>query len=283
MSLELAVLTVHAPRICHEEQVADFQKPLVKALKQTKESLYGVKPDVVVIVSTHWMSSFHHFVDATPTHQGILTAFECPELVSNVPYRYPGDAQLASLLAESGQQAGLQVVKVNDPTYVWDYGTVVPLRYLVPHEDIPVIDLSVTWAATLEETYKWGQVIGKVLRESEKRAVFVSSGALAHNLVRGPEKMPTVAEQALDHQFIEYLTSGNLDLAWEMLSQYAKAAGVESGGRHLALLLGVLNGEYRGDFLAYGQSSGSGNVVMTFQSNADSSIQADMGLEQQGA
>ncbi|EPR28144.1 3,4-dihydroxyphenylacetate 2,3-dioxygenase, partial [Geobacillus sp. WSUCF1] len=55
------------------------------------------------------------------------------------------------------------------PTYIWDYGTVVPLRYLAPNEDIAVISLSVTWAANLEETYTWGQVIGKVLRESKKK------------------------------------------------------------------------------------------------------------------
>ena len=67
----------------------------------------------------------------------------------------------------------------------------VPLRYLVPNEDIPVINLSVTLAANLEETYKWGQAIANVLRETEKKVVFVASGALAHNLVRGRHHMPT--------------------------------------------------------------------------------------------
>ena len=57
--------------------------------------------------------------------------------------------------------------------FVWDYGTVVPLRYLVPNEDIPVINLSVMLAANLEETYKWGQVIAKVLQETEKKVIFV--------------------------------------------------------------------------------------------------------------
>jgi 3,4-dihydroxyphenylacetate 2,3-dioxygenase len=269
VSLELGILTVHAPSMCHEDRVPDFQKPLATAMKQVSQMIYDVKPDAIVIVSCHWMSSFQHFVDATPEHKGILTAFECPELISNVPYHYPGDEQLASELVEAGQSAGLQIVKVNDPTYVWDYGTLVPLRYLVPKADIPIIDLSVTWAATLDETYRWGQQIGNVLRNSSKRTIFISSGALAHNLVRGRENMPTIAEQALDHQFIAYLENGECDKAWEMLPQYARAAGVESGGRHLAMLLGVLEGDYRGTFYGYGQSSGSGNVVMTFCKESD--------------
>ncbi|ALS20464.1 MULTISPECIES: extradiol ring-cleavage dioxygenase [Paenibacillus] len=265
MSIELGLLVPHTPRMCHEEQAPAFQKELVRSMHEAADVIASLKPDVIVLISCHWMSSFHHLVDATPHHKGILTAFECPELISDVPYEYPGDEQLGSRLVEAGQQAGLSVVKVNDPTYVWDYGTVVPLRYLVPKGDIPVIDLSVTWAANLEETYQWGQQVGKVLRESEKRAVFVSSGALSHNLVRGPEVMPSISEQALDKQFLDYLNHNDLQSAWKMLPQYAKAASVESGGRHLAMLLGVLEGNYTSKYYGYGQSSASANVVMTFQ------------------
>jgi 3,4-dihydroxyphenylacetate 2,3-dioxygenase len=272
MTLELGLLAAHVPRICHEDKVADFQKPLVDGMKEVSKLIYSLKPDVVVLVSCHWMSTFHHFVDVTPQHKGLLTAFECPELISDVPYSYPGDHELATELVEAGKNAGLPIVAVNDPTYVWDYGTVVPLRYLVPNEDIPVIDLSVTWAGDLNETYKWGQTIGKILRDSNKKAVFVSSGALSHNLVRGPEKMPTRSEQALDNQFIDYLMTGDFDSARDMLPQYARAAGLESGGRHLAMLLGVLEGEYRGKNWGYAQSSGSANVIMTFHSQSEENV-----------
>lgn len=264
MTIELGMLVPHTPRMCHEERAPEFQKDLVRAMHEVAKVIENVNPHVVVLISCHWASSFHHFVDATPHHKGILTALECPELISNVPYEYPGDEQLGSRLVEAGQEAGLPVVKVNDPTYVWDYGTVVPLRYLIPKGDIPVIDLSVTWAANLEETYFWGQQVGNVLRESEKRTVFVSSGALSHNLLRGPHLMPSIAEQALDNQFLEYLNRNDLQSAWKMLPQYARAAGVESGGRHLAMLLGVLQGSYTSKYYAYGQSSASANVVMTF-------------------
>lgn len=264
MTLELGLLVPHTPRMCFEDRTPDFQKELIAGMHQAAKDIADVKPDVVVLISCHWLSSFHHFVDATPEHKGILTPFECPELISDVPYYYPGDEKLANELVEAGRQAGLTVIGVNDPTYVWDYGTVVPLRYLVPNEDIPVIDLSVTWAASLEETYEWGRQVGKVLHESKKRAVFASSGALSHNLLRGPALYPTLAEQAMDRQFLEYLHNNDLESAWKMLPQYVRAAGVESGGRHIAMLLGVLEGSYKSTYYGYGQSSASANVVMTF-------------------
>jgi 3,4-dihydroxyphenylacetate 2,3-dioxygenase len=269
MTIELGLITAHVPRICDESKVADFQKPMVNAMKEVSKTIYDLKPDVIVLISCHWNSTFHHFVDTTPEHKGILTAFECPELISDVPYYYPGDQELGREIVAAGKAAGIPVEEVNDPTYVWDYGTVVPLRYLVPNQDIPVIDLAVVWAASLDETFQFGQQIGKVLRESNKRAVFIASGALAHNLVRGPEIMPTISEQALDNQFTQYLLDGEYETARKMLPQYAKIAGVESGGRHLAMLLGVLEGNYKAEYHAYGQSSGSGNVVMTFHPQSE--------------
>ncbi|MDZ7543589.1 extradiol ring-cleavage dioxygenase, partial [Clostridium perfringens] len=142
-------------------------------------------------------------------------------------YDYPGDEELANELVNAGTAAGLPVIAVNDPTHIWDYGTVVPLRYLVPNQDIPIINLSVCLAASLEETFQWGKQIGKVLRESSKRVIFVGSGALSHNLVRGRENKPSRSEQAMDNQFIAYLLNGEYKDAREMLNQYARIAGVE--------------------------------------------------------
>jgi len=264
MSLEMAMLVAHAPSMCHEDQVPEFQMDLVDGLKKMRERIEQAQTDVIILISTHFAATFHHYVDATSRHSGIMTPFECPDLISDVPYDYPGDEELARKLVSAGSQAGLPVVEVNDPTYEWDYGTIVPLRYLVPKQDIPIISISVCLAAPLEETYRWGLEIGKALRESNKRAVFISSGALSHNLVRGRHNLPSRSERAMDTQFMDYLNKGEYEDAREMLNQYARIAGVESGGRHLAALLGVIDPSQKAEFWGEGQSSGSWNAVISF-------------------
>ncbi|CAM2844769.1 extradiol ring-cleavage dioxygenase [Paenibacillus sediminis] len=266
MSLEMALLAAHVPSICHEERSPVFQQELIKGLRQMRDRIQDLQAEAIVLMSCHFPTTFHHYVDATPRHNGILTALECPDLISDVPYDYPGDEELARSLVTAGKQAGLPIIELNDPTYVWDYGTVVPLRYLVPNQDIPVINLSICCAASLDETYQWGEQIGMILRESSKRTVFISSGALSHNLVRGRENMPTRSEQAMDNQFIDYLMKGDYAAAREMLTQYSRIAGVESGGRHLAALLGLLDDEHKAVFWGYGQSSGSANAIISFAS-----------------
>jgi 3,4-dihydroxyphenylacetate 2,3-dioxygenase len=243
--------------------------------KQIKE----INPDVIVLVSCHWPSTFFHYVDCTPVHKGILTAFEAPDLIKDVPYHFPGDEKLANELVKAGEEAHLQVQGVNDPYFIWDYGSVVPLRYLVPDEDIPVINLSVTLAASLEETYKWGQVIAKILRESDKKVVFLSSGALSHNLVRGRHNKPTVTEHAMDKQFIEFVMKKDYKAAYDMLPEYARMARVESGGRHLAMLFTMIEDGCEPTYLAEGQSSGSWNALITFIKSETANVKAEVESE----
>lgn len=264
MSLEMALLAAHVPSMCHKDKVPDFQKSLLEGMDKAREIIVDLETDVIVLLSCHFPGTFDHYVDTAAHHKGLLTAVECPNLIADVPYDYPGDVELAEQLVTAGQAAGIPVIGFNDPTYVWDYGTVVPLRYLAPEENIPVVDLSVCWASNLDESYLWGQQIGKVLRESDRRAVFVSSGALSHNLVRGREIKPTISEQAMDNQFIEFMMNGEYESARKMLYQYSRIAGVEAGGKHLATLLGVLDDVYEAKFWGYGQSSGSGNAIITF-------------------
>ena len=229
MSIELSMLVPHAPSLCHEDQVPDFQQSIVAGFKEVSKEISQIKPDVIVLVSCHWPSTFAHYVDCNPVHKGLLTAQEAPDMINDVPYHYPGDEDLANQLVQAGKKASIPVEGVYGEHFEWDYGTVVPLRYLVPKEDIPVINLSVTLAANLEETYKWGQEIAKVLQETDKKVVFVSSGALSHNLVRGRHNMPTIAEHSLDKEFIDLVMNKDYKAAYQMLPQYASMAKVESG------------------------------------------------------
>jgi len=265
MSIELSIIAPHVPSICHEDQAPDFQKGIVEGLKEVAKEISQIGPDAIVLVSCHWPTTFAHYVDCYPVHKGLLTAQEAPDLIKDVPYYYPGDEELAAQLVQAGKDAQLSVEGVYDEHFVWDYGTVVPLRYLVPNEDIPVINLSVTLAANLEETYRWGQVIAKVLRESDKKVVFVASGALAHNLVRGRHHMPTLAEHAMDKQFVEFVMNKEYQAAYDMLPQFSSMAKVESGGRHLAMLFGIIDEDSNPIYYADAQSSGSWNPLITFR------------------
>jgi 3,4-dihydroxyphenylacetate 2,3-dioxygenase len=271
--LERVYLTVHTPRYCtHAAAFAgkvahpDFQAVRDGLVEQGRD-VAATYLDVILINSCHLVTTFPTVLDGTPRHRGVLTAQEAPELIHGVDYDFPGDYDLASVLADRGQSAGLPCTLANDVHYPLDYGTVMPLVcYLDRSQRIPALPVSVCLSADLNEAFAWGRLIAQATRDLGRRAAFVASGSLSHKLVRGPEQWPAAADQELDHRFAKLLADGEYDRLWAWLPDYTQAAQPEMGGRHLAMMLGAIiesGVKYRATVHAYGPSSGSGNYVIS--------------------
>jgi 3,4-dihydroxyphenylacetate 2,3-dioxygenase len=266
-------LSVHTPRYCTLDAAfagklahPDFA-PVRDGLVAQGRLLEATSPDVIIVNSCHLITTFPVVVDGTPRHRGVLTAQEAPELIHGVAYDFPGDYALASAMVDRGRAAGEQCTLASDVHYPLDYGTVMPLVcYLDTAQRTPVVPVSVCLISDLEENFRWGQHIAAAVKATGRRAAFVSSGSVSHKLVRGPEKWPTARDQELDHRLARLLADGDYHAAWAWLPEYAKEAEPEMGGRHLAMMLGVLVAS-RQRFApvthAYGPSSGSGNYVIS--------------------
>ncbi len=268
-------LAAHTPRYCNraaafEGKLAhpDF-RALRDGLVDQGRHLAARQPDVIVVNSCHLVSTFSTLVDGTAPHRGILTAQEAPDLISGVEFDFPGDRELASALVARGKAAGHLCGLVDDVHYPLDYGTVMPLVcYLDPGQSIAVVPISVTLLNDLEECFQWGGYVAQTLKESGKRGVFVASGALSHRLVRGPEKWPLPDDRKRDEHFAGMAAEGDYERLWRWLPEFVRTADAEMGGRHLAMMLGVLReagSPFTATIHAYGPSSGSGNYAISFE------------------
>ncbi len=266
-------LSVHTPRYCTLEAAfegklaSEVFRPVRDGMVAQGQDVARAGLDVAVINSCHLISTFPTVVVGTPRHRGVLTAQEAPELIHGVAYDYPGDYELATALVARGKADGRQCVLANDVHYPLDYGTVMPMVcYLDRAQRLPMIPVSVCLSADLEECFQWGRSIAEVAAASSKRIGFVASGSVSHKLVRGPERAPTDADQALDRRVARLLSGGEYEALWQWLPEYAAAAEPEMGGRHLAMMLGVVLGagsSFKSAVHAYGPSSGSGNYVIS--------------------
>lgn len=260
----LGLCVPHTPRIAVRERAAPVFHEMIHALDRARDVLHAQRPDAIVLLSAHWATTFCLYVDAAAHHAGILTAHECPDLIASMPYDFPGDPELGAAIVAAGTAAAIPVVATANQHYVSDYGTVVPLSYLTPFGDIPVVPISTCLVSDLDEYFIFGAAIRDAIVATGRRAAVVASSAFAHNVVRGPETWPTEAERRLDDELIELLVRGDLSSARARLPDCARAAHYEMGGRPLAGLLGTLGSRFRGEFLAYGPSSGSGNPIIVF-------------------
>jgi 3,4-dihydroxyphenylacetate 2,3-dioxygenase len=150
--------------------------------------------------------------------------------------------------------------------------------YLDPDQTIPVVPVSVTLLNDLEECFKWGRYIVQTLRETGRRGVFVASGALSHRLVRGPERWPLADDRKRDERFAAMLLDGDYEGLFEWLPEFSALVEAEMGGRHLAMMLGVLQEAataFDAIVHAYGPSSGSGNYAISLATTSSALPSSD--------
>ena len=261
----LGLCVPHTPRIVHPESAGAVFQPMIAAMRRAAGTLRLHAPDAVILLSAHWATTFNPYVDVAERHRGILTAMECPDLIGSLSYDVPGDRELGASIVDQARRADVPAVATDEPNHVLDYGTIVPVRYLIPDENVPVVPISSCPVSSLAEYVRFGAAIRAAVEAGDKRVAIVASSAFAHNLVRGPETWPTPEEKAIDDHLIRLLTDGELAEARAVLPALATRAKYEMGGKPVAALLGALGEGYRGEFYAYGPSSGSGNPIIAFE------------------
>ncbi len=264
-----SIITPHTPRMGVEATAPDFVRPLITGARELGTWIRGLRPDCIVLHTTHWVSTFNWYATAHDVHAGLCVANEAPDLIPGLPYRYRGDPDFARVLAAQASAQGIPFSLNTAEHYRWDYGTYVPLRYIDPDETLRVVTIPTVILSDLDECLEIGRLVDRCARAENKRVAFVASTALSHALVRGPERWPSEERRALDFKFIELLERGDIDAAVKWFPEYARASVGEMGGRVVAGFLGALQsmtnqavGARR--FGAYGQSSGSGNMSLAF-------------------
>lgn len=135
------------------------------------------RPDAIVILSPHWMTRGEVRVTASTAPKTIHDFGGFPEALYRLQYPAPGSPALANqvvdLLRASGWKSEL------DHHRGLDHGAWVPLMYLAPEADIPVVQVSMPSSLDTQTAWKLGEAL-KPLREMN--VLLIGSGSLTHNL-----------------------------------------------------------------------------------------------------
>lgn len=265
-----AALVAHVPTLGRSENTPDYQLTLVQAERTMGAAVRAaLEPDAWFIISTHWVSTFDWFATCQSKHEGLCVAQEAPNLIPGLPYSYRGDPELGAALVDEWKRAGCAAVRNEASNYRWDYGTFVPLQYIDPAAEVPVVSAPVVLMADHGECLRAGAAVHATAKRLGKRVVFLASTALSHLLVRGRHNWPTPERVDADKRFVEFLKRGAIDEAIAGFTEYSKKTVAEMGGRALATLIGAAAAMSReGKPLAarqygeYAQSSGSNNCVL---------------------
>ena len=134
------------------------------------------KPRAVVVASAHWDTSVPMLTGATRLST-IHDFHGFPPPLYQIRYDAPGSPEIAqrvvALLKGAGMAAGI------DGSRGLDHGAWVPLRFMYPDIDVPVVQLSVQTARGTEHHWQMGRALAPLADEG---VLVIGSGHATHNL-----------------------------------------------------------------------------------------------------
>jgi 4,5-DOPA dioxygenase extradiol len=135
--------------------------------------------NAVLVCSAHWEAA-GPFRLSSGEKPGVLHDFGgFPEALYALDYPAPGSPELAREAGRLLTLAGLE--NRFDPERPLDHGAWVPLRYLLPEADVPVVQLSLPKTRTPELLLAAGRALAPL---RERGVLILGSGGIVHNLRR---------------------------------------------------------------------------------------------------
>ena len=154
-----------------------------------------VKPAAVVMVSAHWTSE-PVGLTASATPETIHDFGGFPEALYRLRYPAKGDPELATTIAGKLKDADFDV-DLNEQRGL-DHGTWIPLSFMYPDADIPVIQVSLP-AGGMEDWIRMGETLSPLRKDG---LLIIGSGGSVHNL-REMNREGSTAPWA--HEFEQWL------------------------------------------------------------------------------
>ncbi len=134
------------------------------------------RPRAIVIASAHWLSR-EPAVGAHPQPPTVHDFGGFPQALFELQYPAPGDPALAADVAARLEAAGL--VASVDPRRGLDHGAWVPLRFLYPQADIPVVPLAIQPLRGPAHQFALGRALAPLRGQG---VLLIGSGSITHNL-----------------------------------------------------------------------------------------------------
>lgn len=178
------------------------------------------RPAAILMISAHWLTRGASLVTASaaPAMNYDISGF--PRAIYEFTYPAPGNPTAAREVERALQ--GHTAVQ-GDTSWGLDHGTWLPLKYMFPAADIPVLQLSVDYSRPPAYHYE----LGKRLRALRSKGVLViGSGNVVHNLgerggtgvtpaprdwaIEFDRRMASAIEAGRHQEAIDFLSLGQL-------------------------------------------------------------------------
>lgn len=278
-----AAILAHVPTIMLPQDVRydlndGHEISLVPGLKRLREEVMETLDyDTVVVLDSHWATTVEFVITAQAERSGLFTSEELPRGMSQIPYAFKGDPELANKVADYDEKNGTWITPISDPHLPIFYATVNLWHYLGRGLDKRWVSMSVCQTAETEDFLRAGRALGEAIRDSDRKVLLLASGALSHTFHKlrdlrkhessDPSHIFSPEAREADLERIEWMTAGNHARILDTMDEFTKYKP-EASFSHWLMMAGATgegaNTAKGALYSEYENSIGTGQVHVYF-------------------
>ena len=214
MSLVFAAVCSHAPGITGRSARAEprVRDAFYAKLDELRARLEAAQPDALIIVAAEHFANF--FMNNMPAYCiGMADRYEGPiedpQWLGIEPHIVPGNAALSRRVITAVMQS-IDVAYAEE--WKFDHGIMVPLHFLTPRYDLPVIPVNVNCQGPpltpLPRAYEFGRALRRACDAQPERIALLGTGGISH-WPATPDS--GVINEAWDRAFLERFIANRRD------------------------------------------------------------------------
>ena len=273
------VPTMVLPESTRRELNEGNDTTLVAGLRQLREEVFeALDYDTVVVLDSHWATTVEFVVTAHERRSGLFTSEELPRGMSQLPYDFRGNPELAHLIASKADPHGTWITATDDDHLPVFYATTNLWEFL--GQGLPEkrwLSIGVCQTAETEDNLRLGRALGDAIAQSNRKVVLIASGALSHTFwslrelrhheAAGIEHIFTPEAAAADFQRLEWFAAGDHARVLQAMPEYYRFKPEARFGHYLMMIGALGEGDCRAKSRQYGKyenSIGTGQVHLWF-------------------
>lgn len=251
-----ALVVPHSPTLL-EAEAEGTETPVMTALRAVGARLRDLGTEAVVGVTTHWQPKGGFALDPADRHE---PAKDPVGSLPTVPYGCPGDPTLAEALLEAARGAGIEVAA---ETRGIDQSLAVPLHFLAPDGDLPVVPLAAS-RRPHDACLAWGMAVAQGVAASGRKVAILAPGVFAHNLGALIHHLHRPEFAEFEQAVIGHLERGRGPELAGLDARLRLVCQPDADFRDLFILLGAVGPGTPAKLLAYEPQPGMGVGVLAF-------------------
>ena len=257
---------------------------LVSGLHQLRREVFDtVDYDTVVVLDSHWATTVEFVVTAQERRSGLFTSEELPRGMSQRPYDFPGDPELAHAVAAHAADHGTWITAISDDHLPIFYATTNVWEFLgqgLP--DKRWVSIGVCQTADAEDNLRLGRALGDAIEATDRKVLLIASGALSHTFwplrqlrdheAAGVQHIFTPEAAAADAARIDWFKRGEHARVLETMPEIYRYRPEARFGHYLMMIGALGEGDCTATARQYGEyenSIGTGQVHLWFDRPAD--------------